>query len=340
MPRTPPETTTTLVEALRRALPAATSALDPEPAPPADDTPPRRPGLLLSEDRANELLDIREELETSKEILLQAKALVLCALPYKRIPEPSITRRALLARGVELKVTYTSTDEGVPLPFGADRALFAWIQTRAYGDGTVSFDSLTEFFDAFGIGRGGREYQRFRERLERLQSLALTVSLETMRDTNVHKMIPLRRAFTPRDSLEVREILDAEQSPQMYLVRGEGGPSRYGFQLDPGFYDYLTKNPVPLPLPLMREFMSRPQAWDFASMLLYRSYIAREPRPISLVDLNRFLGSDDNNVRRLKTRWEAILEEIRIIYPECPAHFLPRRQGLLIIPWKAGKALK
>jgi hypothetical protein len=331
----PPEPTTTLADALRRGLPAAA----PAPDTPADD-PSARPAVILSGDRANELLDVREELESSKEILLQAKALVICALPYKKVPDRSVTRRAALGRGVELKVTYTTTDDGVPLPFGADRALFAWIQTRAYGDGTVTFDSLTEFFDAFGIGRGGREYIRFRERLARLQSLALTVSIETMRDESSHKMFPLRKAFTPRDSLEAREILDAEQSPQLYLVRAQGGPSRYGFQLDPDFHAYLRQNPVPLPLPLMRAFLNRPQAWDFASMLLYRSYIARVPTPITMAELNRFLGSDDKHSSRLKGRWQAILDEIRVVYPDCPARFLPGRKGLLLIPWKAGTALK
>jgi hypothetical protein len=141
----------------------------------------------MSAKRVDALLPLREDVHREK--LLQAKALILCALPYRRIETPSVTRHARLGRDSRLVVTYTSVLAGVPLPYGADRALFAWIQTKAYGDGDGDFDSLTDFFEAFGIGRGGRDYEAFRGRLNRLQSLAISLAVETPSDVrrlNLH----------------------------------------------------------------------------------------------------------------------------------------------------------
>jgi hypothetical protein len=336
-PRRKQQQPTTLAEALRLALPDATTESTDSPSS-AEGSDLRRP--LLSPDRALELLAARDEVASGNvERILQARALVLCALPYKRIANRSVTRTAEIGRyGATLQVTYTTIDEGVPLPFGADRALFGWIQTKAFGDGHVSFDSLTEFFDAFGIGKSGREYQIFKQRLTRLQSLALTVTVDAARESSRLHMHPLRGSFMPKDPAEAREVLDHEASRQLLLVRAAGDRSRYGFQLDPDFYRYLRQNPVPLPLPLMRVFVNRPKAWDFASIVLYRSYIAKAPRTLSFLELKNLLGAEDNHARRLKATYAGILEEIRAVYPDLPAYFLPRSQGLLLTPWKPDSA--
>ena len=40
------------------------------------------------------------------------------------------------------------------------------IQTRAFADGFVRYDSLREFFTDFGLADNGRNYRRFRERVD------------------------------------------------------------------------------------------------------------------------------------------------------------------------------
>jgi hypothetical protein len=189
-------------------------------------------------------------------------------------------------------VTFTALDPGHPLPYGADRALLGWIQTRGYEDRFITFHSLTNFFDAFGLSRSGRDYARFRERLARLLGLAVT--------------------------------------PPLLLVR-----SRYGFELDPDFHAYLRTNPVPLPLPLMRLFHNRPQAWDFASFVLYRCFAARAASVVPWSELTEQMASTDRYPRRLKANLRQVLQEVRVVYPGFPAHFLPGWQGLAVARWRA-----
>jgi len=62
------------------------------------------------------------------------------------------------------EVFFSTTEPGVPIPFGADRALLAWITTLTYDSGFVTFSNLTDFFDAFQLARSGVQYQRFEQR--------------------------------------------------------------------------------------------------------------------------------------------------------------------------------
>ncbi len=279
--------------------------------------------------RLAELSKVRSALEHDSSLLLQAKALILCSLPYRRIAARSVTRSARLGRDAWLHVTFASVDEGIPLAFGADRTLLGWIQTHAYRDGFVSFETLTEFFRAFGLSDGGREYARFRERLRRLESLAIRIRYETQSDIGSIQLRPILASFTPRAGRPIEDRPD--QDLQLVILRI---PGRYGFQLDPTFHEYLRENKVPLPLPLMRLFKNSPQAWDFASLVLYRSYAARTRSIIPWRALIDQLGTSDRSHRRLKLALGQVLEEIRVIYPNLPARFLYGKNGLQIDPWR------
>jgi hypothetical protein len=280
--------------------------------------------------RVAELAKIRTALDHDRSLLLQAKALILCNLPYRQLAARTITRSARLGRDAWLHVTFASVDDGVPLAFGADRAVLGWIQTHAYRDGFVSFDTLTEFFRAFGLSDGGREYARFRERLRRLESLAIRIRYETHSDVGSLHLRPILASFTPRTGRPVSDNAP-DQHPQLVLLRI---PGRYGFQLDPTFHEYLRENKVPLPLPLMRLFRNSPQAWDFASLVLFRSYAARTRSVIPWRALIDQLGTSDRSHRRLKLALAQVLEEIRVIYPTLPARFLYGKGGLQIDRWR------
>jgi hypothetical protein len=279
--------------------------------------------------RFHRLWEVREEVAEPHSRIVQAKALILCSLPYLRTAERSVLRTARISRTTRLSVTFTSIDENVPVAFGADRALLGWIQTRGYDDGFVSFNSLTEFFRAFGLSQSGREYLRFRERLRRLESLSITVRLDTDEEAARVNLQPIKKSFTPRTSREARERLAQETAPQLMLVK-----SRYGFQLDPDFWEYLKANPVPLPLALMRLFHNRPKAWDLTAFVLYRSYAARTPSVVPWQELLNQMGSTDRYPHRLKATFTTVLDEIRVVYPTLGARFLRGFGGLQIEPWR------
>jgi hypothetical protein len=271
---------------------------------------------------------VKADLQHDSSLLLQAKALILCSLPYRQLAARTVTRSARLGRDAWLHVTFASVDDGVPLAFGADRTLLGWIQTHAYRDGFVSFETLTEFFRAFGLSDGGREYLRFRDRLRRLESLAIRIRYETHSDVGSLHLRPILASFTPRVARPLDDSPD--QDPQLVLLRI---PGRYGFQLDPTFHEYLRENKVPLPLPLMRAFKNSPQGWDFASFVLYRSYAARARSVVPWPALMEHLGCQDRSHRRLKANLARVLEEIRVVYPTFPARFLHARAGLQVDPW-------
>jgi hypothetical protein len=155
-------------------------------------------------------------------LLLAAKALVFCGFPLQPTSRTSIAREAQLGAETHLTVFFSTTEPGVPIPFGADRALLAWITTLTYDSGFVTFSNLTDFFDAFQLARSGVQYQRFEQRLRRLLSLSLSVILKTPSGIVRLNMRPLQKAYTPRDGYEARRLLAAEKSspPALALTLG------------------------------------------------------------------------------------------------------------------------
>jgi len=277
----------------------------------------------------NRIWRVREEALTSREILLQAKALVLCGLPYKRTDKRSVTRKARLGPGSSIAVTFTAIGENGILPYGADRALLGWIQTRAYNSGFVEYRSLREFFTDFGLNDSGANYQRFKARTERLMTLAISVEATAPNEKGIMNLLAVKRAFFPKGTKEARRRLKDEQAGQLLIL-----PERYGFQLDPDFWEYFRANPVPLPLPLMRLFHSRPKGWDLAQFLLYRCYAARSQSVIPWQSFHDQLGSEDANRKQLKRTLIRYLDEIKTVYPNLPARFLPGFDGLEVAPWR------
>lgn len=283
--------------------------------------------------RFGELWNLREEVLTAKDILIQAKALILCALPYKSIPERRLVKKAQIGRDVSVAVTFAAIGDA-SLPYGADRALFAWIQTRAYSNGFITFDRLNEFLKAFGLADDGRNYRLFHERLERLKNLSVSISVVTTDEELQLNTVPIKAAYTPRSSREVRYRLAEETGSQLMLI-----PQKYGFKLDPDFWSYLRANPVPMPLALMREFHAEPKAWDFCQFILYRCYAARHPSYVPWDAFQEQLASRDQNRRQLKYTLGKVLKRIKVIYPDLPANFLTGYQGLAVAPWRPPKEL-
>lgn len=304
--------------------------LDPEEAPTSRLVPMRRTGqtrsLSAAADRFRDLWEARTQAAETPARIVQARAMVLCAFPYTRISERSVTRTARIGPETRISVTFTSVDPAVPLPFGADRALFAWMQTQSLHRGRVDFGALSQYFDAFRLGSSGREYRVARERLRRLESLAMTIRVESPETEEVVRLHPLKRASKPR----LVEIPCEERlAGALTLRRG-----RFGFELDPDFWQHIKSHPVPLPLALMRQFHNRPQAWDFAAFLFYRSFAARSASVVPWDDLVDQLGSRDSFPRRLKASLARVLREIWVVFPGFPPRFLPGFQGLAVEPWR------
>jgi hypothetical protein len=270
-----------------------------------------------------------------KALLLAAKALVFCGFPYQRSSLTTVVREAHLGADTHLTVYLATTEPGIPTPYGADRALLAWITTLTYDTGFVTFTSLTDFFDAFRLARSGVQYRRFEERLHRLLSFSLSLILRTPGGVSRLNMRPLQRAYTPRDGVEARRLLAEETRSQLSLLPSD--VKRYGILLDPAFHEYLRNNPVVLPLALMRRFHNRPLAWDAASYLLYRCWSARTPCVIPWKIVRRQLASVDQLDRRLALSLNRVADEIRTDYPDFPVRVELGSHDLVVAPFRPPK---
>ncbi len=262
--------------------------------------------------------------------LVQSKALLLCPLPYSPTSTRCVTRTARIGRTARLTVTLTALDDRLPLPFGADRTLLAWIQTLAFSSGFAAFDAVVEYLNAFGLGSGGRDYRVFRDRLARLENLAVRVQLETPDEVATIRLHPLKGSFLPRNRRSGTQTLAAAGAlPSQLLLR-----NGYGLALDPDFWVYLRDQPVALPFEQLLPFSNRPKAWDFASFVLYRSFAARQPATIPWTELVAQLASVDRSPRRLRATLGRVLAEIRTGMPGFPAQLRPGAEGLCIEPWQ------
>ncbi len=263
------------------------------------------------------------------ELLVQAKGLLLCTLPLKRTLETRLYRRAKVGERDEILVTFAAVDSRISLPFGADRALLAWIQTRAFRDGYILFDSLNDFFSAFDLNSSGANYARFKARLERIANLTIQVRISGS-DIDITNAPPLERAVFPDTPLGRRQLSVAGADGRQQILR----PPRYGLQLSRSFHRYLRESPIPLPLELMRRFHDQPMAWDLASLAIWRCYAANRSSFIPWSSLVDHLGSHDRDRNQLKRALSRVLDRIRQDYPGFPVRFLPRFQGLAIKPWR------
>ena len=263
------------------------------------------------------------------ELLVQAKGLLLCTLPLRRTAATRLHRRARIGERDEILVTFAAVDPRIALPFGADRALLAWIQTRAFRDGYILFDSLKDFFSAFRLNGSGANYTRFRARLERLANLTVQVRISGS-DIDITNAPPLERAVFPETPIDRRQLRVSGRDGREYLVR----PQRYGLQLSRSFHRYLCQSPIPLPLELLRRFHDEPMAWDLASLTIWRCYAANRRSRIPWESLVEHLGSHDRDRRQLKRNLSRVLGRIRQAYPGFPVRFLPAYRGLAIEPWQ------
>ena len=291
-----------------------------------DEREPDLPSSLCQESTNQR----RRAKATSIERLVQSKALLLCPLPFAPTSARSVTRIARVGRAARLTVTLTALGDHLPLPFGADRTLLAWIQTLAFSSGFAAFDAVVEYLTTFGLGSGGRDYRVFRERLARLENLAVLVQLESADEIATLRLHPLKGSFLPRNRRSGTQTLAASGAPPSQLLLR----NRYGLALDPDFWAYLRDQPVALPFELLLPFTNRPKAWDFASFVLYRSFAAKQATRIPWCELVSQLASVDRSPRRLRATLGRVLAEIRSRRSRFPARLGPGAEGLWIEPWK------
>lgn len=284
-----------------------------------------------------DLQRLRTELLECSDLIIQAKAIALSPLPYRK-KNDRLVRKIKVGEKTTLIVTYTALNPDLPLPYGKDRRLLAWLQTQAKRyperEGFVGAQYLSDFFKAFGLGDSGREYQRFRESLARVMKLAVSVDLVIEGEgTVILNSVPVKAAFLPDSPKEVRAKILEERAGQLALFHEYDHPEYgFGIKLDGDFWSYLRDNPAVMPFALMQAYQDEPKKWDFAQYVFLRSGLAREDSFVPWNVILDLMSSSDSNRRRLMGDLRRHLDELKQLYPALPTYF--DKGGLIIIPWR------
>jgi hypothetical protein len=268
------------------------------------------------------------------ELLIAARALVLCGLPYRKSEDRQIVKKARLGNGQWLTVVYSALGEH-PIPFGKDRAILSWITTVASRTGTplVKFDTAMDFMRAFGMSDAGSNYRMIRASIDRLKAFSCYVTVNDGSVEASSQEAVIKRALIPS-----RDDADRERGGEVRLPIIQEG---FFVELDPSFYQEIRAHGIPIPLDVMKRYANNPMAWDFIMFLNYRVKIARTPSRIPLEQLAQMLGTGDSNLRKVKMRLEEVLKELREIWPDCPARFegSGSKANLYVAPPKDGHSL-
>jgi hypothetical protein len=103
----------------------------------------------------------------------------------------------------------------------------------------------------------------------------------------------------------------------------------YSITLGRDFWVDLRSRAVPLLLPVMRAFATRPLAWHFVQYVHWRSYVTLRaaahghtaPARIDWHELRLMLGSTTRHDKQLRRELRTVLTDLKFLWPECNAQF-------------------
>lgn len=269
------------------------------------------------------LRQARENGTFGDDVFQLAQALILCGLPYEPTTETKLVRKARLADGTQVIVTFSAALDA-PLPFGSDRTLLHFILDRAVKTGSrfVSWNTAAEFLKAMGMTVCGKNTKDLKKRFERIRGLTIGVVRFNKRGSDKSRLMPVLRRTNLPTSIEVK----AEQSGAQLLPLGGG--IIYGVELDEDFHNDLMAYHVPAPSCILKATRKQSQMQDLMLFLHYRSYCANGPSLIPWRLLKDQLWHADHTERRIRFRFAEAIKALKVMWPELQAE--ARQEGLWI----------
>lgn len=268
--------------------------------------------IKAAQNRASTIVALRNQRLDGgwKELILLAHALVVCGLPYNNTNERQIVKRARMADGSDITVTFTATDSECSMPYGSDRTLLHWLIDKAIRTNSayISWDSAVEFLKDAGLKSAGKNYQDLRDRYNRLSALAITIA----RGQDGHK----RRLVLP--------IIEESNLPSTVDLKTERRGGRrllgdpYGFKLNQRFFEDVKEFHVPVPWEIIRKTRKQSQLQDLMIWLYWRSFAAKKASSIPIDALRDQFHTSDSNPWRLKQRVDEAIKTLKFIDPDFP----------------------
>lgn len=258
---------------------------------------------------AGDIAVARRDGSLGDEVIKIAQAMILCGLPYSEQQATRITRTARLGDGSTLSVTYSASAANVPIPYGQDRHLLAWIFDRAIQGNSpfVAWDTASEYLQEMGEADGGSQRRALAKRFERIAGLAINIQRRTDDDRQGIAYTVIERHNLPTSVSRRREAAGQQVIPELR--------DRHGFKLTPGLFEDILRFHVALPRRLWAEMVGPSQVQDMVLWLFARCYAAASESVIPWEALREQFGSD-SNPRRTRAYARQAMKYLQAIWPE------------------------
>jgi hypothetical protein len=215
--------------------------------------------------------------------LYAAQILLLAGLPIRApVQQTPIRRRTRLGDGTLISVTFSPTDEGIPLPYGSDRLMVFFLTNKAYSQKSNVFrwNCVDEFINFFDLtGDSGGSYRRVQERFIRVAYMHITVEVVEPAMGNEPSKVTMISAPLI-DGIRLHGVRVEEGK---WAIPETPGKMLAGVDLvrvGENFFNHWLNSEhqpaIPIPMEIFRSKTIRQSArlMDYAIFLYYRSYAA------------------------------------------------------------------
>ena len=242
-------------------------------------------------------------------------ALTQCPLPLVK-PTGSeahrIVRETRTGNGA-LVVIYTAT--GLPcIPYGKDAYLLDVLisEARKRGERIVTFEAAIDIMRLAGFDVGGHDYRLFREALERIGGLHISVTRRGVVTGNF-RVVKVQNLDIPSQE-EVRRELNGQKR----LIQ-------YAFEFSDEFYEDFMRYYSVIPRNILDAFAGAPTEYAIARWIYRRVTKAQSASYIPLEEVHKEVAPSDTNSRRFRAKLEKVVNTMQLHWPDLFESLKPKR---------------
>lgn len=247
-----------------------------------------------------------------------------CALPHRRLADDqpwqiASERIRLVVQPGLRPVGQEGVLESVGVPFGAHaRLILLFLQTEALRTGSREIElgaSLRKWMGRLGIQPGGSAFRSVKEQAERISRCRLTFHIQ---------------AGGGRTSALVNQsVVDRA----LFIEEGVSSQGRLSLEvakLSEGYFEQLTKHPVPLEEAAIKALSNNSAAMDAYIWLAYRLRVLSSDKLVTWKALKAQFGTSYKELYHFKSKWPRVIELALAVYPEAKVDL--RDEGLVLKP--------
>ena len=263
--------------------------------------------------RLGHLLDDRNTGKLGDEVIKIAQAMLLCTLPYSATTETHITRTARLGDNSTLTVTFSRGIPDVPLPFGSDRKLLAWVFDRAINSESpmIAWESAWEYQKEMGLKRSGKNNKDLRERFHRISGLNINIERKDAAGIT-GKNFSIIDTYNLPPSITGTKF-NPDQQRLGYNPEAELPPAPFGIGINQTLFHDIRKHHVAVPRSLWLQSKGNSQVQDMVLWLYYRCYAAKNESVIPWSALAEQFPQD-KNPRRARQHAREAITQLRLLW--------------------------